>query len=84
MRGLLLCIGLLADFEDGEEGFLWDVDFADALHALFAFFLLVEQLALAADVAWIAHVEHVLMALTVSRLFRIAASLCEVAAGNSL
>ena len=34
---------------------------------VFAFFLLVEQLAFAADVAWIAHGEHVLMALTVSR-----------------
>ena len=29
-------------FEDREEGFLRDVDLADALHALFAFFLLLE------------------------------------------
>ncbi len=31
-----------ADFEDGEECFLGDVDFADALHALLSFFLLIE------------------------------------------
>ena len=45
---------IFADFEDGEEGLLGDVDLADALHALFAFFLLFEELALAGDVAAVA------------------------------
>jgi hypothetical protein len=31
---------LFADLEDREEGFLRDIDLADALHALLAFFLL--------------------------------------------
>mgnify|MGYP001444084738 CR=1 FL=1 len=35
----------VAGFEDGHEGFLWDVDRADALHALLAFFLLFEEFA---------------------------------------
>src|SRR5260370_40039740 len=37
-----LLISRRCDFEDGEEGFLGDVDLADALHALFAFFLFFE------------------------------------------
>ena len=45
---------LFADFEAGEEGFLGDVDLADALHALFAFFLFVEEFLFAGDVASVA------------------------------
>src|SRR3712207_4102164 len=45
---------LLVDLQDGEEGFLGDLDFADALHALLALFLLFEELALAGDVAAVA------------------------------
>src|SRR6266852_6172843 len=41
-------------FEDGEEGFLRDVDLADALHALLAFFLFFEEFAFTADVAAVA------------------------------
>src|SRR6185437_16560121 len=46
--------GLIPRFEDGHEGFLGDIDAADALHALLAFFLLLEQLAFAGDVAAVA------------------------------
>jgi len=35
------------DFQDGKESFLRDVDLADALHALFAFFLFFEEFAFA-------------------------------------
>src|SRR5258708_11407467 len=45
---------LFSDLQYGEEGFLGDVDFADALHALFAFFLFFEELAFAGDVAAVA------------------------------
>ena len=38
---------LLVDFQHGQEGFLRDFDFADALHALFAFFLFFQQFAFA-------------------------------------
>jgi hypothetical protein len=45
---------LIAEFEDAEEGFLWDFDATHALHALFAFLLLFQQFALARDVAAVA------------------------------
>src|SRR5208337_1806933 len=40
--------------------FLGNIDAAHALHALFAFFLLLQQLALAADVAAVALGDHIL------------------------
>ena len=43
-----------SDFKDRKEGFLRNIHFADTLHALLAFFLLVEQLALTADIAAVA------------------------------
>src|SRR5215831_11519760 len=43
-----------------QKGFLGDLDAADALHALLAFLLLLEQLALAGNVAAVALGEHVL------------------------
>jgi hypothetical protein len=46
--------GSIPGFEDGHEGFLGDVDRADALHALFAFLLFFEEFALAGDVAAVA------------------------------
>ena len=46
--------GSSVELEDGEEGFLGDFDVADLLHALLAFLLLLEELALAADVASVA------------------------------
>src|SRR6266849_2615543 len=46
-------------FEDGEKGLLWNVDLADALHALFAFFLFFEELALAGDVTAVAFGQNV-------------------------
>src|SRR5580704_14515340 len=46
--------------EDGQEGLLRDLDRAHLLHALLALFLLLEELALAADVAAVALGEHVL------------------------
>src|SRR5690349_960733 len=51
---------LIARLEDGHERFLRNVNTADALHALFAFLLLFEQLALARDVAAVALGRHVL------------------------
>jgi len=51
---------LFADLQHCEEGFLRDIDLADALHALLALFLLVEQLALTRDVAAVALGDHVL------------------------
>src|SRR5262245_54129580 len=42
---------LLSYLEHGEERFLRDLDAADALHPLLPFLLLLEQLALARDVA---------------------------------
>src|SRR5687768_6841377 len=46
--------------QDGEKGLLRDLDLADPLHPLLAFLLLLEQLALAGDVAAVALGEHVL------------------------
>src|SRR3989344_163795 len=46
--------------EDGEEGFLRDLDRAHLFHALLAFFLFLEELALAGNVAAVAFREHVL------------------------
>ena len=53
-------VAAFADFQDCEEGFLRDVDAANALHAFFAFFLLLKQLALSGDVATVAFGEDVL------------------------
>src|ERR1700733_14711369 len=47
-------------FEDGEERFLRDVHLADAFHALFAFFLFLEEFAFARNVAAVALAKHVL------------------------
>src|SRR6266542_1556536 len=46
--------------KDGQEGLLRDLDGTDPLHALLAFLLLLEELALARDVAAVALGEHVL------------------------
>src|ERR1700730_9067076 len=54
----LLIVG--SHLEHREECLLGDFDAADALHALLAFLLLFEQLALARDVAAVALREHVL------------------------
>jgi hypothetical protein len=43
----LVSVAALANLEDGQKGFLGDIDAADALHALLAFFLLLQQLAFA-------------------------------------
>src|SRR5437764_14789465 len=53
-------LGLVAHFEGGNEGGLGNLHLAELAHALLALFLLLEQLALAADVAAIALGEHVL------------------------
>src|SRR5260370_1381685 len=50
----------LAHFENREERLLRDVDFADSLHAAFAFFLFLQQLALARDVTAVALGQNVL------------------------
>ncbi len=50
MSVALICI----HFQSGDEGFLRDLDAAELPHLLFAFLLLVQELALAADVAAIA------------------------------
>src|SRR5687768_18422080 len=46
--------------EDGEKRFLRDLDRSHLLHALLSFLLLLEELALPADVAAVALREHVL------------------------
>src|SRR5579862_647278 len=51
---------LIFQAQDGHEGFLRQLDAPDALHALFAGLLLLEQLALAGDVAAVAFGEDVL------------------------
>src|SRR3989337_1787314 len=51
---------LLLQPKDGQERLLRDLDVAEALHALLAFLLLLQQLALARDVAAVALGEHVL------------------------
>src|SRR5271154_4983412 len=47
-------VAVLADLQHCQESFLGDVDAADAFHAAFAFFLLLQQFAFAADVAAVA------------------------------
>src|SRR5713101_2658618 len=49
-----LLIACRGDFQNGEEGFLGDIDLADALHALLAFFSFFEEFAFAGDVAAVA------------------------------
>src|SRR6185437_836263 len=56
----LFVAGAGGDFEDSEEGFLRDIHATDALHALLAFLLFFEELALARDIAAVAFGEHVL------------------------
>src|SRR5947207_12167740 len=53
-------LALGTHFQHREKRLLRDLDFPDALHPLLAFLLLLEQLALAADVAAVAFGEHVL------------------------
>src|SRR5579863_8482742 len=55
----LLCL-IFADTKDGEEGLLWNIDLADALHPLLAFLLLFQELSLAGNVAAVALGEHIL------------------------
>jgi hypothetical protein len=57
-RGELLFVGR-GDLEHREEGFLRNIDLADALHAALAFFLFFEQLAFARDVPAVAFGENV-------------------------
>ena len=51
---------VLADFQNRQKGLLRDVYLADALHPLFALFLLFEQLAFAGDVSAVAFGNDVL------------------------
>src|SRR5229473_2367577 len=55
----LLVVGRRGNFENGEEGFLRDVDLADALHAALAFFLFFEEFAFAGNVSAVALGENV-------------------------
>ena len=48
------CFLLVPDLQGGEEGLLGQLDVAHALHALFAFLLLFEELALTGNVATVA------------------------------
>src|SRR5437773_11645894 len=52
-------IGSGADLQHCQKGFLRNFDLSDALHALFAFFLLFQQLSLPRDVAAVALGEHI-------------------------
>src|SRR5687768_8001120 len=49
-----------AEAEDGHEGFLRNLDAPDELHPRLALFLLLEELALARDIAAVALREHIL------------------------
>ena len=51
---------LIVHFERGNKRVLGNVDLAELTHFLFAFFLLVEQFALAAHIATIAFGRHIL------------------------
>ena len=51
---------LIVHFERGNKRVLGNVDFAELTHFLFAFFLLVEQFALAAHIATIAFGRYIL------------------------
>src|SRR3954453_8426846 len=55
-----LAVAVGADLEHRQERLLGHLDPADLLHALLAFLLLLEQLALARDVAAVALGDHVL------------------------
>src|SRR5258707_13328795 len=59
LPGRLLVVGGRGDLEHGEEGFLRNVDLADALHAALAFFLLFEEFTLARDVSSVALGENI-------------------------
>src|ERR1035437_2941960 len=50
----LFLFGTAGNLQDREEGFLGDVDLTNALHALLAFLLFFQELALAGDVAAVA------------------------------
>src|SRR4029077_5757054 len=50
---------IIIHLKRGDEGFLGNLDFAELAHLLLALFLLVEELALAADIAAIAFRRHV-------------------------
>ena len=52
--------GSVADLEDRQKRFLGNLDVADLLHAFLAFFLALEQLAFARNVAAVALGRHVL------------------------
>ena len=56
----LQTLAAFAHFQDREEGFLRDIDAADPLHALLAFFLFFQELAFPADVAAVALRQNVL------------------------
>src|SRR4051812_25340531 len=60
MPQLLLARALAVEREHGQERLLGHLDGADDLHALLALLLLLEQLALARDIAAVALGEHVL------------------------
>src|SRR5207248_9677418 len=47
-------LAAFAHFQDREEGFLRDIDAADSLHALLAFFLFFQELAFPGNVAAVA------------------------------
>src|SRR5260370_26869450 len=54
-----LLIACRGDFQNGEECFLRNIDLANALHALFAFFLFFEEFAFACDVTAVALAQNV-------------------------
>src|SRR5882757_1098976 len=53
-------MSVVAHLQRGQEGGLWDFDAAILAHLLLALLLLVEKLALAADIAAIAFRRHIL------------------------
>src|ERR1700689_1621071 len=59
-RELFVVAGAAGDFQHGEKSFLGNVHAANALHALLAFLLFFEKLALARDVSAVAFRAHVL------------------------
>ena len=53
-------LNVLAHAQNRQEGFLWNIHLANALHALFAFLLFLQQLALTTAIATLTPGDNIL------------------------
>src|SRR6185312_3083530 len=60
VEGIVLFELLFSNLQNREKRFLWNLDIADLLHALFTGFLLFQKLAFTRDIAAIAFGQHIL------------------------